>query len=209
MVAPTPVTWYSSLSQPPLTRSAKSPSRSVSMSGPVAQPDAAVECHGPDPERHTASAEFPGIPEPDVVATAGIGAYRLLEGEVLLPPGDEQAADGRIGVGAVTEHAVGDAEARLHGNRSGGVPAGADHGLDQLVFSPDQADVERVAGDALGGPRGLGGTFEGGLVLVVPPESREYHVSREQPYHGQGSQDLQCPGHESPSFRAAFRRRFS
>src|SRR5208283_915326 len=80
---------------------------------PVTQTDAAVECYRPDPQGDPASAEFLGIPEPDVVATVGAGADRLLEGEVLLPSEDEQVADGRIGVGAVKEHAVGDEETRL------------------------------------------------------------------------------------------------
>ena len=156
------------------------------LAGRVAQPDAPVECHGPDPQGDPASAEFLGIPEPDVVALAGAAADRLLEGEVLLPSEDEQVADGRIGVGAIKEHAVGDEETRLRGNRIGGVPAQADHRLDHFLFGSNQADVERVAGDSRGGPRGLGGPSTGGVVLVVPPESRENHVSREKPYHDHG-----------------------
>ena len=55
-------------------------------------------------------------------------------------------------------------------DRIGGVPARAEHGPDEFLLGPDQSDVERVAGDALGGPGGLGGVLQGGLVLVVPPE---------------------------------------
>ena len=61
---------------------------------------------------------------------------------------------------------------RLQGDRIGGVPTRAEHRTDKFLLGPDQSDVERVAWDALGGPCGLGGVLQGGLVLVVPPEGR-------------------------------------
>ena len=160
------------------------------LAGSVAEPDAPVESHGPDPQGDPTPAELLGIPEPDVVATAGGSADRLLEGEVLLPPEDEQVADRRIGVGAIRRTLL--AMRRLDSAvRIGGVPAaGRSWPGPASVFGRDQADVERVAGNALGGASGLGGVFKGGVVLVVPPQSRENHVSREKPEHGHGEPGL-------------------
>ena len=78
-------------------------------------------------------------------------------------------------------------------DRVGRVPAGAEHGTDQCLLGPDQPDVERVAGDALGGDGRLGGVLEGGVVLVVPPEGREDHVGRQQPDGDQDGQGFHTP----------------
>ena len=168
------------------------------LAGGVAQADAPVERHGPDPEGHAAPTQVVRLPEPDVVAVAGALARRLLEGEVLLAAEDEEGADRGVGVGPVHQDAAGDPEAAPQGHRVGGVPARVEHGPDQVVLGADQADVERVAGDALGGEGRLGGVFEGRVVLVVPPEGREDQVRRQQPQGGDDEKRLGGPDEESP-----------
>ena len=175
------------------------------LAGTVAQPDALVERHGPDPQGHAVPSEFRGLPEANVMATAGIVANGLLEGEVLLPTEDKKAADGRIGIGPVTEHTTCDADAGFQCDRISGVPARADQGSNEFRFSPDQSDIEWVAGDALGCPCGLGGVFKGGLVLVVLPERGEYQISKQYPGDAEGDHHVQCSDQEPPSPRSRFR----
>ena len=113
-----------------------------------------------------------------MMAVAGVLAHRFLEGQILTPPEHEQVADGCVFVGPVKQHATGDANAGPQGHRVGGMPAGIEHRIDNLLLAADQPDIERIAGDALGSDRRLGRVLERRMMLVVPPECRQYHVSR-------------------------------
>ena len=148
------------------------------LAGPVAEADAPVKRRGPDPEWHAGPAQLDGLPEPDMMPVASVLANRFLEGEILTPPEHEQVADRCVFVGPVEQHATGDANAGPQGHRVGGSPAGIEHRIDNLLLGSDQADVERIAGNALGGDRRLGRVLQRRMMLVMPPERRQYHISR-------------------------------
>jgi hypothetical protein len=61
----------------------------------------------------------------------------------------------------VEQHAADDLDAAGQAHGVGGPPAGREQGLDHLRPVADQADVERVAGNGIGGVGDLGRGGEG------------------------------------------------
>jgi hypothetical protein len=58
-------------------------------------------------------------------------------------------SDRRILVLTVEQHAADDFDRRFERGRIGGKPAGGMHGADHVALVTDQADIDRIAGNAL------------------------------------------------------------
>ena len=121
--------------------------------GIVADADAAIEGRVAKPDRALLLALVQHLPEPHMMAAIGTVAYRLFEGEVLAPAEIEQRADGRVVIGAIEQHAADDLDGRSQRHGIGGIPAGGLHGAEHVEPVADQPDIDRIAGNALRGPR--------------------------------------------------------
>ena len=83
----------------------------------------------------------------------------------------QRLTDGSVFIRPVKQHATGDANAGPQGHRVGGMPAGIEHRMDNLLLAADQPDVERIAGNALGSDRRLGRVFKRRMMLLMPPDA--------------------------------------
>jgi hypothetical protein len=94
------------------------------LAGEAADARVPVEGGIADPQRAAGRVGALVAPEPDMVAAIGAAPHLLLESQVLLAAEDVERADGRVGIGAVQDHALGDLEAAGERDRIGRVPAG-------------------------------------------------------------------------------------
>ena len=182
-------------------RSAISRSRSASMSGAMWWVISPVSWLNPAPRSKVAEPSQTGrparpvssdLPEAHMVAAVGALADRLLEGKVLAAPLVEERADRRVAVGPVEDDAAGDLDAGLERHGVGGIPAGGGKRADRLLLGPDQPDIQRIAGNSVGGDGHHRPAAQPRLVLVMRPEARQHQIGGEQVDAEQGRHD--CRG---------------
>ena len=191
---------------PAFSRSAANSSRSASISaamwwvigaGVAADADAAVEGGVAEPHRPLFLALLQHLPEPHMMAAIGAATVRLLEREVLAAAEIVQVADRRVAIGPVQQHAAGDFDRRSQRDRIGGIPAGGVHGADHVPGVADQSDIDRIAGNALPGPRHHRQCREPLLVFVMGPQRRQHDIGEQAVDAGKQQQQqrgaLQAP----------------
>ena len=125
------------------------------------------------------------------MALAGPTRQRLLEGEILLPPEQEEITDRRVVVGAAKDGVSGNAHAAGKRDRGGRVPAGGRHAPHDIFFAADEADIDRIARVAVAGrgdPRRL--SQERMLAEVAPPELWDDQIGGYHPDQGDSEQRL-------------------
>ncbi len=142
----------------------------------MAKADAAIEGGGPKPNRAALLAMFQNAPETDVAALVGALAGRLLEGEVLPPVAVIQMAYRRLSLRTVEQNAADNLDARAQRDRIGWMPARGIHRAQHVLARSDQADIDRIAGNAGRCARDHGEAGEILLVLVAPPEQRQHDI---------------------------------
>ncbi len=169
--------------------------------GVAAHADTYVEGDGAEPDRAPLGPLLEHVPEADMMALVGTAADRLLEGKVLAAALVEEIGDGRIGIGAVEQDALGDARARLQCDGVGRLPARTLERGHDLVLVADKRDIEGIARDALRGVGGHRPAGEARLVLVVGPERGQDDVGQQR-IGRRAARDQQSgvdgPAHGSP-----------
>ena len=124
------------------------------LAGQGAQAHRAVVGGAPEPVHDAPPGQDPpgrGVPEAHMVALGGVALHLLLVGEVLTPPEQGERGDRGRRVGAACQG--GDDDPPGGGGRDGvgARPAGARHGLVDVVLVPQDGQVDRVPQDAVGG----------------------------------------------------------
>ena len=150
------------------------------LAGAVAQPDAAVECGGTQPGGPAVVTRLVALPEADMVALLGTAAHQLLEGQILLAAKDVQTADRRVVVFVIQHDTLGDVDARAHRDRVGRMPMRGQQGADHFLLRSHQANVQRIARNAVVGDRDLGCVDQVWLMLVVLPQGRHDKIGNHQ-----------------------------
>ncbi len=166
--------------------------------GIMADADAAVEGHGAEPDRPLFLAVVQHLPEPHMMAVIGALAVRLFEREILAAVEIEQRADRRVAVGPVQQHAADDLDRGSQRHGIGGKPAGGRHRAQHVLVVADQADIDRIAGNALRGARHHRQIGEALLVLVMRPQRRQREIGE----HGIGEHDRERGQQEALQPRA-------
>jgi len=164
------------------------------LAGVMADPDAVVEGSGSQPHRPSVVSGRERLPQADMVAGRGAPAGRLLEGEILPAAFEIERADRRAMIGPAEYDAVHNAQRRGQGHRIGRGPASRRHRAVDIRFRAFEADVDRVARNALGGE---GSRAEGGqsfLMLVMAPSERRETVGEGDI----GRQERRCGDDEAP-----------
>ncbi len=131
----------------------------------------------------------------------GAAGRLLLEREILPAPFEKERADRRFPIGPVKDDAAGDPHGRFERHRIGRRPAGGGHGAHEIGFGAFEADIDDVAGDALGGD-GAGAEIRNlSLPLVVAPHERRGQIGQREI----GRRDRRDDGKSAASIE--FRRR--
>ena len=107
-----------------------------------------------------------------MAALPSTAADELLEGEILTAANEEERADRRMAIATVEQHAADDLDARAERDRIRGEPLGIVESRDDVLFGPDQADIDRVPGYSLGGVGDHRHARKPALVLIVAPQAR-------------------------------------
>ena len=121
----------------------------------------------------------------------GAAAGRLFKSQILGPAEIEQTADRRVAVGTVEQHAADDFDRRPQRHRIGGIPAGGMHGAQHVRLVADQPDIDRIAGNALRGPRHHRQSGEPLLMLVMRPDRRQDEIGEQAIGDQEQQQELQ------------------
>jgi hypothetical protein len=100
-----------------------------------------------------------------MVSLARTAADGLLEGEILFATEEKQVAHRRIVVGAAQHGVRSDADAGGQGYWVSGEPTDRCHPPHDFSIAPNQCDVDRVAGMAIGG-MGYACQFRQGRVMA-------------------------------------------
>ena len=153
--------------------------------GEMADADALVEGDGAEPHRPLLLALVQHLPEADVMAAVGALARGLFEREVFAAAEIEQRAHGRVGIGAVEQHAARNFNRRSERHGIGGKPFGRVHRAQDFLFVADQAGIDRVARNVLRGACHHRQRCQPLLVLVVRPERRQHEIGE----HGVNERD--------------------
>ena len=135
-----------------------------------------------------------------MVAAIGAGADRLFEGEILAAAEIIEIADRRVPIGAVEQHAADDLDRGFQRDRIGRIPAGGVHGAEHVPDVADQPDIDRIAGNALRGPRHHRQVGEALLVLVMRPEAGQHQIGEQ----AIGDEDEQRERQRAPAAGRAF-----
>jgi clan AA aspartic protease (TIGR02281 family) len=147
--------------------------------GIVADADAAIEGGVAEPHRAILGAFVENLPEADMMTMVGAAADRLLKSEILMPAEIIKFADRRGPVRAIQQYAADDFDRRFECHGIGRIPARRLHRAQNVLVVADQADIDRVAGNALRRSCHHRQARQALLVLVMGPEGREQKVGHE------------------------------
>src|SRR6266699_1200344 len=137
--------------------------------GISAETHASVERRVAKPYRPLFLTLIQHFPEAHMMAVVGAVADRLFECQIFAPSEIIKAADRCMLVGAIQQYAAGDLDRRSQRYGIGGIPAGRIHGAENVLVVADQTDIDRIAGNALGGPCHHRKSSKALLVFVMGP----------------------------------------
>src|SRR5919199_971232 len=149
------------------------------LTGEPADPYPLAERGCSKPNRAALPAALQSFPEANVMAAVGTQSDRLLKSEILWPILVIEGAHRCIAIGAMEQHAADDANARPHSDWIGREPACSVHCVNDILFGPDKADVERIARNALHRSGHHRQTLKSPLMLIVGPGPRQQKVGQQ------------------------------